>query len=187
MMGKRKLRFDARKNYERKKYSRNASVMVAVESEVKLEVLKISLPISVYHEAAVPDISILHDRLQRSSVLTAQWMCSFVSDTSVVLSKLRIEPPKMSAEVSFLLTISSNFLWILCIGRKEVDASQCRVLSHFSTTLRSVREVLSVLTALDRSTFCIGNSNKFDSLIQHYKGEFRDKSGRLCILFKQYL
>ena len=84
----------------------------------------------------MPDISILHDYLQRSSVLTAQWMCSFVSDTSVVLSKLRIEPPKMSAEVSFLLTISSNVLWILCIGRKEVDASQCRVLSHFSTTLR---------------------------------------------------
>ena len=44
MMGKRKLRFDARKNYERKKYSRNASVKVAVESEVKLEELKISLP-----------------------------------------------------------------------------------------------------------------------------------------------
>ena len=39
--------------------------------------------------------------------------------------------------------------------------------------------MLRVMTVLDNSTLCVGNpDNKFDHLIEHYKREFTDASGK---------
>ena len=187
-MGRRKLRFSARKNYERKRYVKHKLPVVPEADEgevvqdvspVLQEVLKVSIPLSLYREAVAPDISTLHSRLQHSGVLPAPWICSMVSGTTLVLNKFGISSPHTSAEVIFLLTISSNFAWVLCVRQKQVNIRQCQVLSHISDKLCCTGDMLRVMTVLDNSTLCVGNpDNKFDYLIEHYKRGFTDASGK---------
>ena len=105
-MGRRKLRFSARKNYERKRYVKHKLPVVPKADEgevvqdvspVLQEVLKVSIPLSLYREAVAPDISTLHSRLQHSGVLPAPWICSMVSGTNLVLNKFGISSPHTSA------------------------------------------------------------------------------------------
>ena len=112
-MGKRKLRFHVRKNYERKKKAAKRVCTVRDTDIVPATYLMIKIPLSIYAEAVASDISTLHSRLQHLSVLPTQWLYSSVSETNIVLSQLRITPPQMSAQLSFLLTISESFFWVL--------------------------------------------------------------------------
>ena len=101
-----------------------------------------------------------------------------VSGTSIVLSKFTITSADTFAEVLFLLTISSSYTWVFCIGQKHVNISQCQVLNHISDKLRSTGDVLRVITVLDSSSLCVGNPDtKFSQLIEHYKHGFKDASG----------
>ena len=63
------------------------------------EVLRVSIPLSLYREAVVPDISTLYSRLQHSGALPAPWICSVVSWTSIVLSKFRYFTNKLIFQV----------------------------------------------------------------------------------------
>ena len=77
-MGKRKLRFDARKNFECKKY-RKITVSVSLEvvsvntDDAEESELIVSLPLSSYTSATLPDATVLHSRISRSNALPAGW------------------------------------------------------------------------------------------------------------------
>ena len=129
-MGRSKLKLSVRKNYERKRYLKNMTtedepevaqdILLAVVMEVIPEVQRVSVPISLYREAQVHDISIPFSKLQLSGVWPAHWTCSMTSGSSIVLNKLRITSTHKSAEVLFfLLIIPISFACVLCIGQKE--------------------------------------------------------------------
>ena len=67
-MGKRKLRFDARKNFEHKKYGRIIELTVPIllehasvsANDADPSELIISLPLSAYTSATLPDATVLH-------------------------------------------------------------------------------------------------------------------------------
>ena len=77
-MGKRKLRFDARKNFECKKY-RKITVSVPLEvvsvntDDAEESELIVSLPLAAYTSATLPDATVLHSRKSRSNALPAGW------------------------------------------------------------------------------------------------------------------
>lgn len=65
-MGRRKLRFDARKNFERKKYSKSSELTVSIpldllsvpSDDANPSELIVSLPMSAYTSSPVSDASV---------------------------------------------------------------------------------------------------------------------------------
>ena len=188
-MGKRKLRFDARKNFERKKYRK---IMVSVPLEVvsvntndaEESELIVSLPLSAYTSATLPDATVLHSRVSRSNALPAGWtLACLPASTSYLatfaLCKLQIFPPLCSAHATFMLTVSPSCAWTLCVGQSQIDQQQCRLLGGIAAKLCSVDEVVKLLSALDDSKHCVGNPDtKFIELVPRQKGVFKDQSGK---------
>lgn len=78
----RKLRFDVRKNYERKKRSRTLEVSIRQDPQ-PVKCLPVSLPLSAYTGAIVPNIGTLHSRLAKlPDVLPHEWKCERPPDYS---------------------------------------------------------------------------------------------------------
>jgi len=101
-MGKRKLRFDVRKNYERKKYQQR-------KEQMKDVTLLVSFPISSYKTAVAPCVDTLRKRLIQSAVLPVGWSSSHVENMSLAVHKLHINPLLSSADVMFMTTVNSDF------------------------------------------------------------------------------
>ena len=74
-MRRRRLRFDARKNFERKKYSECSELVVSVPldlvsvpaDDANPSELIVSLPLSAYTSTPLPDASALHSRVSKSN------------------------------------------------------------------------------------------------------------------------
>ena len=108
-MGRRKLRFDVRKNYERKRKQQHDS----------LTVLKISLPISMYLSARVADVLCLQRRLAASNSLPPGW--AFTEDgssESMILYKLPVF--SVSAGIAYTLVVDNDLVWKLKIGESAI-------------------------------------------------------------------
>ena len=85
-MGRRKLQFDSRRNHERKQRSKRVNTSTLTVS-MRLGLLPareflVSVPISVYTGAIMPNISPLHSSLLKLSVLPHEWKCECPSDYS---------------------------------------------------------------------------------------------------------
>ena len=200
-MGKRKLRFDQRKNYERKKYGvTELSVSIPLsqlpQAVIPLEMahpsqLMIHLPLSAYTSSTVPDTTALYLRLRRSNLLPPGWTATCLSDESasqptssllpsLALCKLQCLPPLFRADVTFTLTMSTQCTWTLTLGSRDIDPQRCQLMAGIAQRLRSVDEVVNLLSALDASKFCVGNHDaKFEQLVDRHKGSFKDQSGKL--------
>jgi len=192
-MGRRKLRFDARKNFERKKYSKSSELTVSIplvllsvpSDDANPSELIVSLPMSAYTSSPVPDASALHSRVSRSTTLPAGWTLACLPEASgsntasLVLCKLQILPPLFSADLTLMLTVTPDCAWTLSVGRSQINQQQCQLLCGIAAKLCCVDEVVKLLTVLDGSKFCVGNPDaKFMQLIPRQKGSFRDQSGK---------
>ena len=93
-MGKRKLSFSARKNYERKKYARSRVLPL------------IQVPMNVYHEGHVSSLKYLCLRIRKSNVLPVEWLLEDLVDEE---SKLTISGP--FCHTNFKLSVYSSFEW----------------------------------------------------------------------------
>ena len=79
----RKLRFDARKNSRRKKHSKKQATVVSERHDLPLKFLPVSLPLSAYTGAVVPNIATLHSRLGKlPELLPLEWKCERPPDYS---------------------------------------------------------------------------------------------------------
>ena len=89
-----------------------------------------------------------------------------------------IPPPLMSADFSFMITISTEGTWVLSLGKSQFNLSDCQLLKELPTRLLSVADVLKVLSVLNNSRFCIGNSDtKFSPLSERHDGKFKNHAG----------
>ena len=176
-MSRRKLKFDLRKNYARKK-SKGSVTRINPVTE-----LHISLPLSIFTSSPAPDIPSLHRRLMKASIVPSNWICSLIPpDQNLALYKLHVQPHSSSADFSIILTISNNHSWAVRVGQKEVDISQSLLLQGSPSFLKSIGEIVSVLSLLDGSKFCVGNQDeKFKYLDHSHKGKFMDQQGKHCV------
>ena len=134
-MGRRRLRFDARKNFERKKYSECNELVVSVPldlvsvpaDDANPSELIVSLPLSAYTSTPLPDASALHSRVSKSNTLPAGWTVACLPEASgshvasLALCKLQILPPLFTADFTFMLTISPDCAWTLSVGRTQIN------------------------------------------------------------------
>ena len=169
-MGKRKLRFDQRKNYERKK---NQAVA-----------LTISLPLSLYKSLPTTSPITLFTRLRSTGSLGNGWMTTDqpIDDPALSVSQSCVLY-KMSLHrslpfVLFTLTVNNDSTWTLMVCESQVKIEQSSLFSEVPHYLRSVDDVVGLLSMLNQSKFCIGNKDtKFLELATANGGVFKDKRG----------
>ena len=183
-MGKRKLRFDHRKNYERKK--RKAEIVKAPVSMPPS--LIISLPLILYNSLPATSPSTLFSRLSSTGSLQAGWLMTdpleggqaAAATTSLILYKMDRRQPSMVPFVLFTVTITGDCTWILTVCERQVDIERCSLLSQVPPFLRTVNDVVGLLSMLNCSKFCSGNKEtKFMDLAADNGGVFKDKQGNL--------
>lgn len=178
-MGRRKLRFDLRKNYERKKYG--------LQVKIPLELLKpsnliVQLLISAY-SAPVP--TMLRSRLGATQLLPMGWTVAEEGTQPqlgicppLVIYKPHVVQVLAAPCVLFTLSVDDQFTWTLRLGMSEVSPENCQALRGFQPTLRSIKEVLQILSRIDECAFCVGSLNdKFMELVDTHNGTFKDPSG----------
>ena len=202
-MGKRKIRFDVRKNFERKKALRGCTVSIpldlvivhhgncsAANGEREPRNLVVRLPSFAYTSTSMPNAESLQQRLSCFN-MSAGWSMNRLQtpdhSTAVALYKLKISPPHaplLSTGCTFMLTIAHDCTWTLCISNgRLVTAQQCPLLNSVAPKLCSISDVLSLLSLLDDATYCVGNADvKFIQLLNdRHKDGFRDQTGKIRI------
>ena len=123
-MSRRKLHFDVRKNYARK---RSRAPEIASPPPPLKQLCR--LPLSVYIAAQAPDIGTLHKRLIVLPDLIQSWTCSLLlPDQGLAIYKLH--KPLQSICTKYMLTVGSDFTWTLTVGAKEVDRSSSSLFTH---------------------------------------------------------
>ena len=111
-MGGRKLRFDSRKNRERK---RQLEKPLDLTVSIPLHLLPaaefvVSISTSVYTAAVVSDSTVLHSRLKQLSILPAGWICECPPNWSgyaLVIYKSEYSAVLLSPHIVFSIQVFS--------------------------------------------------------------------------------
>lgn len=169
-MGKRKLRFDVRKNYERKKRCK------VIMSSQPLSPLAVMMPVNQC------DVHGLHMLCQDK--LPAGWIATCVStstsDDSLAIYKLQNQPSTASVNIAYMVTICPDCTWTVCVESKMIDISQSGMLNSFVHRINNVDDLVQLLIMIDCSRHCIGNpDDKFSDLVIAHKGSFKNQQGWL--------
>ena len=175
-MGKRKLKFDVRKNCERKR-KKPLELCPATCS------LLVSLPISAYLSAEAADTALLHSRIVALQSLPPGWMFANIhSNASLVIYKL--QPVAAAAGLVFTVSLDHAMMWEVKVGDSVVSVRDCEFLNAYGyplSPLSSVQKVVRLLARLDEATICIGNADpKYFDLVTNHEGCFKDPTG-MCI------
>ncbi len=166
-MGRRKFRLSVhRKNEERKEYT-VVSLPVSIDlsnvtvlevsiprSLVSVPYLNVSLPLHSYTGGSPPTVRCLQDRLGTIG-LPPHWS-TFDSPAfeQLTLCKLQQQQPAL---VTFTLSIRESFRWDLWFAHHCITGIGDGVLAGCPPSLRTVDDVLHLLTALDDAKICVGN------------------------------
>ena len=194
-MGKRKLQFDVRKNYELNRKIKSLKIAIpfnlvtvhrdsrCIPTMADSTGLTVKVPVSAYTSTMVSDAAVLHTKLQ--NVLPSTWCMSFLPGVSPVQStlalyKLVAVPQSLTADVMFMLSIAHDCSWTLSAAGKTVNVEHCQRLSGVPSRFSCVDEVSKLLSALDGSSLCIGNPDvKFMGLLNRHNDGFKDQSGKI--------
>ena len=96
---------------------------------------------------------------------------------SCMLYKMGRRHPGMLPFVLFMININCDSTWTLMVCESQVDIESCSLLSNIPHFLRSINEVVGLLSMLNHSIFCIGNKEvKFLDL---GGGLFKNKQGNI--------
>ena len=179
-MGKRRLRFDQRKNYELLKYAPK-SLIVLIPLSNSVMALQVSLPLrysTLYMRSPTTNIVTLHTRIVALQVLLPG-LTIFLHPQILTLCQLCCKPPHSETVVALSLIIDTIFSWSLTAhGHTAVEVLATDVLRGVPVVVSSVRDVCTVISALQESTVCIGNvEQKYITLIEHNRGSMKSISG----------
>ena len=169
-MGKRKLRFDVRKNCERKK--QRTDEVTSISSD------PLSSPPAIMNVCDVRSLhTLIHQKLP--SGWTSTCVTSFTNENSLAIYKLQVQQQLASViNIAYMVTVSPGCTWTVCVGNKIINSTQCSVLSSFAETIRSVDELIQLLLVIDGSKHCAGNPDeKFSDLVVSHKGSFKNQQG----------
>ena len=173
-MGKRKLKFDMRKNHERKRY--NMKLVVSIpRNQVSVGQLIVSIPLPLYISLDVNKTSTLYSRLVATKLVPYGWNM-IMSSGVLLLSKTH-----------FLLSIASDS-WSLYVDKVQLKSEKCQIFKKTPVNIKCVDAVVALVSLLERSVLCSGNAdNKFSAICDAHKGHFRDKTGKPVLNNKQCL
>lgn len=104
------------------------------------------------------------------------------TEGTLVLIKLSINLPLLSADATFLVKVDGDLRWTLSCHGTLVEVDQCQVLSSVPRQLNSAGALLNLLTTLQWCGLCRGNSvTDFQQLVSARGGEFKDSTGTVYL------
>ena len=106
-------------------------------------------------------------------------MCSsHTNEESLALYKLQLQQPLASVNIAYMVTVSSDSTWTVCIGNKIISTHQCSRLNSFPKVISNVDELIQLLLVIDGSKHCTGNpDDKFSDLVASHKENFKNQQG----------
>ena len=145
----RTVKFDARKNSERKKRAAlQLRVSIPLDSlpQSLPTSLVVSLPISAYTSSKVDDTSLLQLRLKTSHLLPAGWALTDNEQlpSSVTIFKCPLFAAAAAAGVVYTFVVAQNLMWRLRLG-ESVIRPDIELLSGCSLTISTVGQILELL------------------------------------------
>lgn len=154
-MGRRKLQFDHRKNYERKKYGYGLHLKIPLEILRPLQ-LVVQLPISAYTSATVPDPGVLRSRLVKSRLIPSGW--TVADEGSQLLPGLR--PPLVlykrqalqvlvASSPTLTLSVDDQLTWTIRVETSPVSPENCEILRGYASTLGSLDDIVQLLSRIE--------------------------------------
>ncbi len=150
------------------KLAQQLPLVVAIPRQlVTIPPLTVSLPIESYLGGHVQSSAALLSRLSSLS-LPPSWIVA--STEPLTLCKLRVQQEGQAsrADVTTTISISSQLGWTVFHSGKELTPTSCSLLSELPFELTSVTAVRHLITCLDSTKMCAGNSDeKFLKLWHH--------------------
>ena len=102
---------------------------------------------------------------------------------SLTFCNIRHDDPASPAQVTFSLSIQTDFSWVLHYCGNKVDTKACSILASASPSLDSVSRVLTVVEAVKDSKVCIGNPDEnFLPLLMSRENGFMDSTGMYTVI-----
>ena len=102
---------------------------------------------------------------------------------SLTFCNIRHDDSASPAQVTFSLSIQTDFSWVLHYCGNEVDTKACSILASASPCLDSVSRVLTVVEAVKDSKVCIGNPDEnFLPLLMSRENGFMDSTGMYTVI-----
>ena len=171
-MGRRKLKFDLRKNYEPK-------LKVSIPLD-KLDVLplNLSLPLSVHANAPVTSRQHLGDRLRATTLLPRGWSVAGGADTAYT-TIFKVQCSASGAASTRSGVIQSDLTWTLTMDSTTIIPAQ---IEGAPSAFINLQQVIDILIMVDRSKLCIGNPDEQYSCLTHHQGNLYDQSGKVILL-----
>lgn len=181
-MGKRKLRFDVRKNYERKKQRIDKTISSTSPSTLNPQP-------ATMNECNVRNLhSVSHDKLPPGWTSTCVTSCTNRSRDSLALYKLQLQQPLASVNIAYMVTVSPDCTWTVCVGNKIINTSQCSRLNSLDETISNADDLIQLLVLVDGSKHCVGNPDeKFSDLVVSHKGIFKNQQGLYYTQLHSYI
>jgi hypothetical protein len=208
-MGKRKLRFDLRKNYERKKTKSRTicspesshSAVVAYDAastcsvprpedgvDVDTNSLIVSLSLSLFTSS--PALNLIHLTQRCGSCQLIEWKISSWQ-TEDQLHAISFSKICINSHPPFTVTISDDFMWSFFIGSISINLQKCtcnNLRGLLSTRINCVDLVVKLLTCLEIKSICLGNpDDKFIETKNRHNGVFKNRSGVVVASFDDSL
>ena len=124
--------------------------------------LMLCIPLNIYIKSLAPNASVLYSRLSITKLVPKEWTTSILvsqSHSSLFSMKQRIQ----NSSLDLIITIAPDCVWSMTIGTTQFCIDQCQLLNVFSSMLDSIDTVVKLLSCIDKSKVCKGNSDvKFD-------------------------
>ena len=190
-MGKRKFRLKHVKNYEKKKYQ-NMQLKVSYPLHLvkpdPVSELMLCIPLNIYIKSLAPNASVLYSRLSTTKLVPKEWTTSILvsqSHSSLFSMKRRIQ----NSSLDLIITVAPDCVWSMTIGTTQFCIDQCQLLNVFSSKLDSIDTVVKLLSCIDKSKVCKGNSDvKFQILDRYFTAGKFLLSKKVCyfVFRKQY-
>ena len=156
-MGGRKFRLGThRRNEERKRRQKKAEERQTSleDSSSPAETLTVSLPMSVYLEGTVSNVSHLSSRLLSGHCVPSTWILA----RQIPLLLCKLSTHDNAASLSISLSIQHDFCWTITMGSQVLTSTLCPLLVGRPDRLVSASAVREVLSTVDDSKHCTGNT-----------------------------
>ena len=100
---------------------------------------------------------------------------SHTDEDSLAFYKLQLQQKLASVNVAYMVTVSPDCSWTLCIGNKIINTTQCSRLNSLPEIINSVNELIQLFLVIDGS-INTAMETQMTSLVSH-KGIFKNQQG----------
>jgi hypothetical protein len=148
-----------------------------------VQVFSVSMPLSVYTNARVPNRQALSRRLQDVKSLPEGWtVANNSSCTTLYKVNCNSKPPVVT---TYSLVVHDDLTWTLNIASTQVLPLHIPVAP---STLHYLHNVMDPLTVVDGSKLCVGNPDEKYSCLTQYHSHLNlyDHSGNLIKVINYY-